>query len=87
MSRVAQGEPLRVAHRAPVRGRDRVPRIEVQFLGRVVILDLGVKNARAQEARGIIGEFIVQYNTEWLIERLGHRTPAQARADGLARVA
>jgi len=29
----------------------------------------------------------VQYNTEWLIERLGHRTPAQARADGLARVA
>jgi transposase InsO family protein len=46
-----------------------------------------VKNARAQEARGIIGEFIVRYNTEWLIERLGHRTPAQARADGLAMVA
>src|SRR2546425_523688 len=40
-----------------------------------------------EEARGIIGEFIVQYNTEWLIERLGHRTPVQARADGLARVA
>src|SRR5213593_2268863 len=40
-----------------------------------------------EEARGIIGEFIGQYNTEWLIERLGHRTPAQARADGLARVA
>ena len=39
------------------------------------------------EARGIIGEFIVQYNTEWLIERLGHRTPVQARADSLARVA
>src|SRR5207247_776697 len=40
-----------------------------------------------EEARGIIGEFIVQYNTEWLIERLGHRTPVQARADSLARVA
>jgi transposase InsO family protein len=32
-------------------------------------------------ARRIIGEFIVRYNTEWLIERLGHRTPAQARAE------
>src|SRR2546425_895579 len=40
-----------------------------------------------EEARRIIGKFIAQYNTEWLIERLGHRTPAQARADGLARVA
>ncbi len=34
-----------------------------------------------EEARRIIGEFIVRYNTEWLIERLGYRTPAQARAD------
>src|SRR5438093_4283022 len=30
------------------------------------------------EARRIIGEFIARYNTEWLIERLGHRTPAGA---------
>src|SRR4029453_5524564 len=27
------------------------------------------------EARRIIGEFITRYNTEWLIERLGHQTP------------
>jgi transposase InsO family protein len=33
------------------------------------------------EARQIIDEFIHRYNTQWLIERLGHRTPAQARAD------
>src|SRR5262245_16062948 len=31
------------------------------------------------EARRIIGEFIARYNTEWLIERLGHRTPTGAR--------
>jgi len=34
-----------------------------------------------EQARQIIAEFIVRYNTEWLIERLGYRTPAQARAD------
>ncbi len=34
-----------------------------------------------EEARGVIAEFIARYNTQWLIERLGHRTPAQARAD------
>lgn len=38
-------------------------------------------------AREIIGEFIVRYNHEWLIERLGHRTPAQARAKALRRAA
>jgi len=32
-------------------------------------------------ARGAITGFIARYNTQWLIERLGHRTPAQARAD------
>ncbi len=32
------------------------------------------------EARTIIGAFIARYNAEWLIERLGHRTPAAARA-------
>ncbi|RMH35613.1 MAG: IS3 family transposase [Nitrospirae bacterium] len=32
------------------------------------------------EVREIIAVFIQRYNTEWLIERLGHRTPAQARA-------
>ena len=32
------------------------------------------------EARRTIGEFIARYNTEWLIERLGHRTPVAARA-------
>jgi transposase InsO family protein len=39
------------------------------------------------EARRIIGEFIARYNTEWLIERLGHRTPAQARVDAQRRAA
>jgi transposase InsO family protein len=34
-----------------------------------------------EEARRIIAEFIERYNREWLIERLGYRTPAQARAD------
>ena len=34
-----------------------------------------------EQARAIIGEFIARYNTQWLIERLGHRTPTQARAD------
>jgi putative transposase len=32
------------------------------------------------EARRIIAEFIDRYNAEWLIERLGHRSPATARA-------
>jgi len=40
-----------------------------------------------EQARAIIGEFIGRYNAEWLIERLGHRTPAQARADALRRAA
>ena len=35
-----------------------------------------------EEARAIIAEFIKRYNDEWLIERLGYRTPAQARAEG-----
>ena len=39
------------------------------------------------EARCIIGEFIAQYNTAWLIGRLGYRTPAQARADSQKRAA
>lgn len=34
-----------------------------------------------EDARAVIAEFIQRYNTQWLIERLGHRTPAQARAD------
>jgi len=36
------------------------------------------------EARRIIGEFIKRYNTEWLIERLGHQTPAGARIAAMA---
>ena len=37
-----------------------------------------------EEARRIIAEFIERYNHEWLIERLGYRTPAAARAAALA---
>jgi transposase InsO family protein len=40
-----------------------------------------------EEARTIIAEFIERYNAEWLIERLAHRTPAQARAEALRRAA
>jgi transposase InsO family protein len=36
------------------------------------------------EARRIIGEFIACYNSEWLIERLGHQTPVAARAAAMA---
>ena len=36
------------------------------------------------EADRIIGEFIACYNTEWLIERLGHQTPADARIAAMA---
>jgi putative transposase len=39
------------------------------------------------EAQRLIEAFIHRYNTEWLIERLGHRTPAQARADAYRRAA
>ena len=43
--------------------------------------------ASLAEAQRIIGEFIERYNAEWLIERLGHRTPSQARADAQRRAA
>jgi transposase InsO family protein len=36
------------------------------------------------EARRIVGEFITRYNTEWLIERLGHQTPVAARTAPMA---
>lgn len=39
------------------------------------------------EAREMIGAFIERYNQQWLIERLGYRTPAQARADAQPRAA
>ena len=32
-----------------------------------------------EEARPVIGQFIEAYNREWLIERHGHRTPAEVR--------
>ena len=40
-----------------------------------------------EEARARIAAFITRYNHEWLIERLGHRTPAQARAAARRRAA
>jgi len=39
--------------------------------------------ASLADARRIIGEFIQRYNTEWLIECLGHRTSAAAQAEAL----
>jgi putative transposase len=38
-------------------------------------------------ARRVIAEFIDRYNRSWIIERLGYRTPAQARADLLSEAA
>jgi transposase InsO family protein len=40
-----------------------------------------------EEARQLIGEFVARYNRAWLIERLGHRTPAQARAEAARKAA
>jgi len=40
-----------------------------------------------EQARALIAEFIERYNTQWLIERLGHRTPAQGRAAAPSRAA
>lgn len=36
-----------------------------------------------EEARVIIAAFIERYNGEWIIERLGYRTPSQVRRDFL----
>jgi putative transposase len=35
--------------------------------------------ATLEETRQAIGEFIECYNTQWLLERHGHRTPAEVR--------
>jgi putative transposase len=43
--------------------------------------------ASLDEARECIAAFITRYNHEWLIERLGHRTPARARAEASPRAA
>jgi putative transposase len=43
--------------------------------------------ASLEEARCVIGAFIHRYNTEWLIARLGYRTPAAARAAAWAEAA
>jgi hypothetical protein len=40
-----------------------------------------------EDARQRIGAFIARYNAEWLIKRLGHRSPAQARAEAMASAA
>jgi hypothetical protein len=32
-----------------------------------------------EQAREIIGGFIQRYNEQWLLERHGHRTPAEVR--------
>ncbi|HXQ28772.1 MAG TPA: integrase core domain-containing protein [Gemmatimonadales bacterium] len=35
--------------------------------------------ATLEEARQVIGEFVEQYNREWLLERHGYRTPVEVR--------
>jgi len=39
------------------------------------------------EARAIIGAFIARYNADWIVERLGYRTPAQARRESVQEAA
>ena len=43
--------------------------------------------ASLDAARRVIGAFIERYNTEWIIGRLGYRTPAAARAAAWADAA
>jgi transposase InsO family protein len=40
-----------------------------------------------EHATRVIGEFIELYNSQWLIERLGHKTPRQARQEMTAQAA
>jgi hypothetical protein len=35
-----------------------------------------------EEARQVIAAFIARSNHAWLLERLGYRTPTQARTEG-----
>jgi transposase InsO family protein len=34
-----------------------------------------------EEARAVVGSFIQRYNTQWLLQRHGYRTPAEARQE------
>lgn len=34
-----------------------------------------------EEVRAAVREFIEKYNEQWLVEKLGYRSPAQARRD------
>ncbi len=40
-----------------------------------------------EEARFVIGRFIQQYNTEWLLQRHGYKTPAEVRCEFARRAA
>ncbi|MBI3660074.1 transposase, partial [Candidatus Acetothermia bacterium] len=39
-----------------------------------------------EQARLQIGLFVARYNAQWLIERVGFRSPVEARLDWQARV-
>ena len=43
--------------------------------------------ADVDDLRQGVGTFIQAYNEEWLIERLGHRTPGEAFNEATAQVA
>jgi putative transposase len=43
--------------------------------------------ADVDELRQAVASFIETYNNEWLIERLGHRTPREAFSEATAQVA
>jgi transposase InsO family protein len=48
---------------------------------------MGRRRGGPKEAIETIAEFINRYNREWIVGKLGYKTPAQARADHLAKTA
>ncbi|HEX2090887.1 MAG TPA: integrase core domain-containing protein [Longimicrobiaceae bacterium] len=40
-----------------------------------------------EEARAVIGDFIQRYDSEWLLERHGYKTPAEVRCEFTRRAA
>jgi hypothetical protein len=71
--RLLRGEALDAVSR-----ESQVPAHELEAWQRA-FLEAG--SHTLEQAQPIIGEYITRYNTQWLIERLGHRTPTQVRAE------
>jgi len=48
---------------------------------------VGPARQDVDELRQFVASFIEAYNNEWLIERLGHRTPREAFCEATTQVA